>query len=191
MASPGIASGKQERPDTGSPPCAEGCPPDKTSPGEETDPESGAVKNQPGAIRLTFPSNPMSVRNGLKAVLTSLQPYDMDAEELGTIELVLAEALNNIGEHAYEGEDRGLIHLECLWSPGGLHVQIQDQGREMPDGHAPIGTRVPLPDELAALPEGGFGWFLIRDLSRDVSYRREAGVNTLSFRIRIKMPEGR
>ena len=143
----------------------------------------------PGAIRLTFPGTPMSVRRGLEAVMASLRPLALESEELGTIELVLAEALNNIVEHAYAEEERGWINLECQWAPDGLHVTIQDEGKEMPGGVAPVGRRAPLPEELEAMPEGGFGWFLICDLSRDVRYARDKGINTLSFRLNIAMPE--
>ena len=31
------------------------------------------------------------------------------------------------------------------------------------------------------LPEGGFGWFLIRSLTRDLTYLREDGYNMLCF----------
>lgn len=142
----------------------------------------------PGVIQLTFPSTPLSVRRGLEAVRAALQPLPMDPEELGTIELVLAEALNNIVEHAYEDTQNGWIKLDCHCQADGLHVTIRDEGREMPDGAPPIGKRAPLPQELDAMPEGGFGWFLIRDLSRDVRYHRKDGVNTLSFRINIDLP---
>ena len=33
------------------------------------------------------------------------------------------------------------------------------------------------------LPEGGFGWHVIRTLSKDLHYRRENGRNQLSFRL--------
>ena len=33
------------------------------------------------------------------------------------------------------------------------------------------------------LPEGGFGWFLIRELTHDLTYRRDGSRNHLSFRM--------
>jgi serine/threonine-protein kinase RsbW len=43
---------------------------------------------------------------------------------------------------------------------------------------------------LGDMPEGGFGWLIIRQLARDVAYVREDGVNQLSFRIAVGGSEG-
>ncbi len=55
----------------------------------------------------------------------------------------------------------------------------------MPDGEIPLGTlsssKVPVED----LPEGGFGWFLIQHLAKDVSYARCTGENRLSLRLAV------
>ena len=59
---------------------------------------------------------------------------------------------------------------------------ISDTGLPMPEGQLPAGVLAPLGD-FADLPEGGFGWHLIRSLSKDLSYRREGGRNLLSFRL--------
>ena len=91
-------------------------------------------------------------------------------------EIVLAEVLNNIVEHAYhssEGEIRVLLRLE----PSQLCLTVEDEGAEMPGGNLPEG-HLPEPESL---PEGGFGWFLIRNLVRDLAYRRIAACNHLSF----------
>ncbi|WP_158585634.1 ATP-binding protein [Pseudooceanicola sediminis] len=136
-------------------------------------------------IRISFPSTALSVRRALETVTTSLAALSLGPEELGTVELVLAEALNNVVEHAYGEGERGWISLECTQKPDGLHFTILDEGKPMPKGIVPMGLRAPLPSELEALPEGGFGWFLIQDLSHDVQYFRTGDVNTLSFRVNI------
>ena len=38
----------------------------------------------------------LAVRDALREVLSNLQPLALSADEAGTVELVLAEALNNI-----------------------------------------------------------------------------------------------
>jgi serine/threonine-protein kinase RsbW len=43
----------------------------------------------------------MAVRKALKELLDGLASLDLDIEEMGTVELVMAEAPNNIVEHAY------------------------------------------------------------------------------------------
>ena len=40
---------------------------------------------------------------------------------------------------------------------------------------------------MQALPEGGFGWALIRDMTRDLTYRRQGRMNRLSFVIDLDM----
>ena len=134
-------------------------------------------------IRLTFPGTPLSVRHALQSFLEELD--GLEQEERGSVELVLAEVLNNVVEHAYGPEERGWISLFCTPGPDGLQFRIQDSGRPMPEGIPPMGSPAALPEALEALPEGGFGWFLIRDLSHDVSYQRQGELNVLSFRIKV------
>ena len=57
--------------------------------------------NQLSPIRISIDSTQMAVRKALKELLDGLSPLDLDIEEMGTVELVMAEALNNIVEHAY------------------------------------------------------------------------------------------
>ncbi|MBR9765555.1 MAG: ATP-binding protein [Rhodobacteraceae bacterium] len=142
-----------------------------------------ALRRHSKDIRLTFPSSPLSVRRALQTIIADLQ--DLELEERGSVELVLAEVLNNVVEHAYGTEERGWISLECTSEPDGLHFRIRDEGRPMPEDTPPMGAPSPLPERLEKLPEGGFGWFLIRDLSRDVLYQRVGEMNELTFRINI------
>jgi serine/threonine-protein kinase RsbW len=64
----------------------------------------------------------------------------------------------------------------------GLDCALGDQGREAPLGYPPD---PPLPevDPPFELPEGGFGWHIIRCLTTDLRYRREGAWNVLSFRM--------
>lgn len=137
-------------------------------------------------VRLTVKSGDMAVRDALERTLRALAPLDLDIEERGTVELVLAEALNNIVEHAYDGTvEDGAIRLCCRHARDGLHVTIRDSGRPMPDGRTPVGEAVNVEVDLPDLPEGGFGWFLIKDLAKDVVYRRDGDENHLTFRVAI------
>ncbi len=128
----------------------------------------------------------MAVRDVLGMVFERLAPLDLDVEERGTIELVLAEALNNIVEHAYPDPDaRGTIDLTVTAQADGLHFRIEDDGKPMPDGHLPLGEAADLEVDSMDLPEGGFGWFLIRGLAKDVHYSRASGRNVLTLRLVI------
>lgn len=128
----------------------------------------------------------IAVRAVLADVITDLKVLGLTGEEYGTIELVLAEVMNNIVEHAYAGHSNGVIDLEIRPKPDGLHCKLIDDGHAMPDESAPSGTLSSIECEITDLPEGGFGWFLIRDLTRDLKYARENGKNILEFRFAIR-----
>ena len=137
-------------------------------------------------IEITFPSHPEQVRRALQKVLASpllTNPRQTAQEDdlRGTAEIVLAEVLNNIVEHAY-ADQAGNITLRLVRHDGGLHCTVSDTGAPMPGLCLPAGRSQPLAD-LADLPEGGFGWFLIRSLTVGLDYRRIAGVNRLSFQL--------
>ena len=92
-------------------------------------------------------------------------------------ELVLAEVLNNIVEHAYGGV-AGPIWVRAEGAGPRVAFEVIDTGRPMPDGRAPTG-RLP----AHPMAEGGWGWHLIRALARNLRYRRAAGRNILTFSI--------
>lgn len=127
-----------------------------------------------------------AVRAVLVDVITDLKVLGLTGEEYGTIELVLAEVMNNIVEHAYADHSGGMIELEIMPKPDGLHCKLVDDGHAMPGESAPSGMLASIECEIADLPEGGFGWFLIRDLTRDLQYVRENGKNILEFRFAIQ-----
>lgn len=131
-------------------------------------------------LRLEFPAAPAAVRIALDRFLAALPVADLPPNLRANAEIVLAEVLNNIVEHAYAGGG-GSIELAIRADATGLHCLVCDHGNAMPGGFAPYGD---LPDSLGEdLPEGGFGWHLIRSLARDICYRRDMGVNRLSFRL--------
>ena len=132
---------------------------------------------------LDLRSAPEEVRAALGLASGWLLARDLPPQVRGTVELVLAEVLNNVVEHAYGGLSRGTIHLEILPREGRIDLAIRDTGSAMPGGRPPPGDRVDLDVPEADLPEGGFGWFLIRHLAERVRYRREAGANVLEIRI--------
>jgi serine/threonine-protein kinase RsbW len=131
--------------------------------------------------RLVIASDPVAVRLALCALFDRLMAGRMAADARDTAQIVLAEALNNIVEHAY-ALTPGEIEVTVEISPGGLTCRIMDAGLPLPDSALhDTAPAQPLPDE--DLPEGGFGWHLIRTLSEDLDYRREGGRNFLTFRI--------
>ncbi len=141
------------------------------------DPESGPE----GPLHLVFPGDMLSVRKALRRIARSAQLQGLSLADRGSAELVLAEVLNNIVEHAYR-HSAGDIALTLFRLSEGLAVQLTDTGSAMPGCTVPAG-RLPegLDGPAAALPEGGFGWFLVHSLTRDLVYERTAGQNRLGF----------
>lgn len=101
------------------------------------------------------------------------------AESIDMLRLVLAEALNNIVEHAYAGATGKPIFADVAFSDGGYEVLLIDEGKPMPGGTVPDGNNVFEIDDIENLPEGGFGWMLINNEMDNVHYERRDGCNVL------------
>lgn len=137
-------------------------------------------------IQITVPSGRFAAREALKRLMADLGPLDLDIEEAGTVELVMAEAINNVVEHGYpDPEKGGPIRISCSHKADGLSIQMIDYGLRMPNGETPLGLSVQTDVDFMDMPEGGFGWFIIKDLAKDVVYRRVGDMNQLDLRIAI------
>lgn len=134
--------------------------------------------------RIRISSDLMAVRDALVALFGTGFLCDLPIAERGTAEIVLAEAMNNIVEHAY-ADASGQIDIALWLSPTDLLCQIEDEGRPMPGGVLPVGS-LPAFSDQDGLPEGGFGWHLIRTLCRDLTYDRRDGRNRLRFYLDAK-----
>ncbi|MBC7478463.1 MAG: ATP-binding protein [Pseudorhodobacter sp.] len=134
----------------------------------------------PDTVCFLLPSDPASIRAGLMNLfsLDLLRPLTEDS--LGAVQIVLAEALNNVVEHAYAGLP-GMIEVWVTLRDGFMFVRILDDGLPMPGGAVPCGNLA----HSDVLPEGGFGWHMIRTLSHDLTYQRDGLRNLLSFCIGV------
>nr|WP_255464842.1 ATP-binding protein [Aliiroseovarius sp. PrR006] len=108
----------------------------------------------------------------------------LSADEKSVVEIVLAEVLNNIVEHAYQEDPTGQIDLSVEQSDAGLRVLVQDEGRPLPEDLTNKPVDYDLNCDSSDFPEGGFGWLLVRELTQELQYERRDGRNILSFRIR-------
>lgn len=136
-------------------------------------------------LRLVIASDSLAVRHALAQMLADPALCSRDEDLRGRAEIVLAEVLNNIVEHAY-ADGPGEITVELSASSGGIECCICDTGAEMPGLALPAGKLAACdPDDLPPddLPEGGFGWFLIRSLTEGLCYARADGCNELRFRL--------
>lgn len=129
-------------------------------------------------VALRFPASPTEVRGALMRLAAEWEVAGLAEEDRGNAELVLAEVLNNVVEHACK--PGGAIAVSARLKAGTLAVTVCDGGVEMP-GTLPDGTPPSL--DGADLPEGGYGWHLIRTLASNLSYQRISGWNCLYFQV--------
>jgi serine/threonine-protein kinase RsbW len=131
------------------------------------------------AMHFTIEGSPLAVRRGLADMLACPAMRCLDEGARGTAEIVLAEVFNNIVEHAYS-EQPGSISVSLCDVGRGVEVVVIDQGRAFLQEQLPQ-DKLPLIDASEDLPEGGFGWYIIRTLVQDLTYRRSQSTNHLSF----------
>ncbi|MGI9389220.1 MAG: ATP-binding protein, partial [Boseongicola sp.] len=73
--------------------------------------------------------------------------------------------------------------VDAAIAGAGLLIEIRDSGKPMPNGRTPVGEHPADAAPQAGMPEGGYGWYLIKQLARDMVYDRENGENFLIFRM--------
>lgn len=139
------------------------------------------------AVHVLFPSDLLAVRSAVGSVLHGLGFLQLSADARGTLELVLAEALNNVVEHAHGGRGDGLIEVrvshDAARAASVLVCELIDDGEPLPGGALATPCAPCVDTEVAALPEGGFGWLVINQLARGIHYARRDGRNRLRFEI--------
>ena len=128
-----------------------------------------------------FTSGDRETRLVLASLIEDLAHTGLGEEDLQNAELILAEVLNNIAEHAYAG-GTGPVELRVEVQRTGLNCVVADQGRPLPGSKAPD-PELPVIAPPDHLPEGGFGWHIIRCLTRDLAYVRDGDLNRLSMRV--------
>ncbi|MDM7457816.1 MAG: ATP-binding protein [Paracoccus sp. (in: a-proteobacteria)] len=148
--------------------------------------ENQAVQQRRPMFHRVLKATPAAVRETLVTVHRRFRD-ETDHDTLGRLELVLAEVMNNITEHAIPdrngaaGQRCPVIHLSIVSHVTGLACALTDDGAILPsDCLLPRNLPQCLQQDL---PEGGFGWFLIQDLTQELCYYREGERNYLAFRI--------
>ncbi|MEL7116371.1 MAG: ATP-binding protein [Pseudomonadota bacterium] len=136
-------------------------------------------------VRITFWSDPFEVRDVLHKLQTQWSGWGTDEELTQKAEQVVAEVLNNVVEHAHREDPEGEIILTCVRgkSEPTLKFEIRDDGIPMPGLQLPSGKLAEFGPDTADLPEGGFGWFMIRELTQNLDYQRAGDWNVLRFTV--------
>ena len=146
-----------------------------------------------------FRADPETVRAALIFLRERFQGSAED-EVIARLELALAEVLNNICEHGTRQEatrlggrlHTPLIHLCVARHVGCIACAVTDDGRPLPlsclDARDLPFVAMQPGNALASLPEGGFGWYLIQELTASLSYFREGRRNFLAFIVPVTGP---
>ncbi len=141
-------------------------------------------------LDLTIHGDLHAVRRSLDRISTTLANKGIDPDMQGTVEIILAEIMNNIVKHAYDSVPNGHITVKLREDGGDLTFEIMDEGTALPAsavrGSDPDFINTPVED----LPEGGFGWQLIRSIAHNLDYQRADGKNLLSFRLPLDPTTG-
>ncbi len=149
---------------------------------------AGLHPRQPD-LRLRFAAKELAIRAALHQsrrwmIRARLQPDFADRAELA-----LAEILNNVAEHAYHGVKAGEIELFCRSEADGLRIALRDWGCALPqtllDDHVQPQLIYGAGDPMK-LPDGGFGWHIIRQLAQDIVSQRRNGENYLTCLVPLR-----
>jgi serine/threonine-protein kinase RsbW len=130
-------------------------------------------------LSLRLAARDTAVRAALLQLDAACGAAGLGAEDAATAQIVLAEVLNNVVEHACAAD--APIGVAIRLVPGALSVTVCDDGAAMPGLVLPPGRAPDL--ETPDLPEGGYGWYLIRLLAEGLCYQRDEGGNRLRFRL--------
>ncbi len=142
-----------------------------------TDIDNNAVRSVQ-KFRKSIKNRQVLVPNLLDAASWWLARAGVQREKITDIQIVLAEALNNVIEHGFSCDNAGNVHVDIEVYGKSVVVNISDNGVEF---SPPEATQTPLQsaDDIDHLPEGGFGWFLIRQITTSFTFQRIADKNCL------------
>lgn len=136
-----------------------------------------------------FTSGTAQTRVALDQTRDAVRAAQVDQSLCDTSQIILGEVLNNVVEHAYHYEEGHPIELSIWIKDTGLWCKIHDRGDPMPNGVPPAGITAAIDtSDRDTLPEGGFGWAMVRELTQNLQYFRVDGSNELLFLIPSPRP---
>jgi serine/threonine-protein kinase RsbW len=131
---------------------------------------------------MSFGATALEARGAIAAISKRLRVSGLSCERANEVEIALAEAINNVVEHAYTGVESGKISVKCNLANTRLLIRICDTGVTLPQSCVVPGFAPEISVSRANLPEGGFGWFLVHELASNIRYERRKQVNHLILR---------
>ncbi|MEJ5301193.1 MAG: ATP-binding protein [Thermodesulforhabdaceae bacterium] len=132
-------------------------------------------------VKLILPAEIGHLQSFLDIVEGFAKSLSFPASKTQKLVLIMEEALLNVVNHAYGGEEPGPVEVRCWEEDESIMLEIRDKGRPFNPVDAPD------PDLTAGVTErpiGGLGIFLIKKIADEVKYRREKDENILTMIIR-------
>ena len=128
--------------------------------------------------QLRLPAEINNLRKLVEVVSRSAEEFGLDAERVTEIGVATEEALVNICNYAYQ-DQTGDVQVTCLLDDESRFIiEIEDTGIPF-DVH---GLDAPdLTDDISERQVGGLGVFILKELMKDVQYRREDNKNILKL----------
>lgn len=140
--------------------------------------ERGDGPSAPRAIRIVLDSRLENVVLAGRAVASLAAWAGLPEPDASKIELCVVEAANNAIRHSYGLRGDATVEVSLSLAAGRLEIVVGDQGTPMPGGlpREPFGFD---PDDIASLPEGGMGLYIIRTVMDELRYESAGGRNRL------------
>lgn len=131
------------------------------------------------SFQLSGPQDFVSVRKALATIKSDFLRQGHLAEQYASVEMVFAEALNNIAEHGGPTVHLSPIKIKWQFMQGLFQAELEDGGQPFAPKTL---SKKPAPNldvVEADLPEGGFGWHIMSQLCDRLDYQRQDGKNLL------------
>ena len=130
---------------------------------------------------------PLVIRQVVEDICQHLGQAGLPAADLTSVQIVIAEILNNIVEHAYGINGTGRFSVHIRVRGGLLFAGFCDCGQRIPTNVLTPQSMDDPDSDIPDLPEGGFGWSLIHILVSQLRYRYVSEQNWLTVAIPISI----
>jgi anti-sigma regulatory factor (Ser/Thr protein kinase) len=125
-------------------------------------------------LRVSLASRMAEIRRVNAAAAEFLSEEGVPDRTIHHVKLVIEELVSNVIRHAFDDDPAQRIEVDVRTEPRGVVVMVEDDGRPFNPTDAPIPA---LPSAGNDHRAGGLGIYLVRKLSRELSYSRENNRN--------------
>lgn len=136
-------------------------------------------------ISLNIDSNPDTVDLAEECIRALCLLTPLSSVKVNEVLQAVKEALNNVILHSYQGQNNCLINLIVYLQDNSLLISIKDTGIGMNPQLLEMDRSAVVdidPSNIEQLPTGGWGVYLMKELTDSISYRTEAGIHTLEMK---------